>query len=97
MFRPATSALRLGSTLPRTVSAIRHASAIPALTATTSETADPSGPNYIDFKAPGISHSAKAFVVEVPKSLPDNEFNQRRKAVEEHAYCEWVRRAGQGG
>ena len=41
--------------------------------------------------APGIAAGEKAYVWEVPKNLPENEFIKSRLAVEEHAACECLR------
>jgi hypothetical protein len=95
MFRPAT----LRSSLPvlsRQTQSLRFATAQAAVEEITSnEASDPTKPNWTDLHNPAIKKGVKAFVLEVPRVLPDNEFNARRKAVEEHAHCEsWL---GMGG
>jgi len=75
--------------LSRQAQSLRFATAAAAVQEITSnDPSDPTKPNWIDLKDKGIKHGVKAFVLEVPKKLPENEFNSRRKAVEEHAHCE---------
>jgi len=48
-------------------------------------------------KAPGIRANAHAYVWEVPKDLPENDFIRRRQAVADHAECECARGHGDSG
>lgn len=42
-----------------------------------------------EIKDSRIAHGERAFVWEIPKDLKPNAFIKRRKAVEEHAFCEF--------
>lgn len=85
MFRPTTLALR---------PVLRLACTGPRRLASTG-VANPHPPTVWDkwmtpLKDPGIREGQLAYVWEVPKELPDNDFNMRRRAVTEHAACESV-------
>ena len=75
-FRPA---LRLASPVPRRLASTSVAEAHPQTVWDKWMT---------PLKDPGIRAGNLAYVWEVPKELPENDFNTRRRAVYEHAACE---------